>query len=299
MRKGLGAGFRSVPVLLFLALVIGTQVGAQTVESSSRLDWETNSFVMTLEARLTEEDARSAGVLFRSQTRLDQTFPRELFNGLLPVPVDSRQVIEDAVRADPDLASRIADLATTAERDVPRPAPDLRGISRSYRIPMFPDLTSLFVNHTVPFQMERVVRWVPTREFTGVVIYAADPLPIHGTGDNTTNPDTALIIPALLPQIYDTNLRPVLEQDMVRPAAIERWGVVHYTDQTDPDSWRQRAGTQPLRIMARRLFGIIPSDIIISPEDADRILASEHNRNLLREGRIVVITPTAQLEIRN
>lgn len=286
-------------LLGFLFLSATGQALAQSIESRSSLDWQTNSFVMTLEARIDERASRSAGALFRAQTGLDQAFPRELFDGLLPVPVDSRQVIEDAVRADPDLASRIADLATTAERDVPRPAPDLRGISRSYRVPMFPHLTSLFVQHSVPFQMERVVRWVPTREFTGIVIYAAEPLPVHGTGGTTTNPDTALIVPALLPQIYDTNLRPVLETDMVRPSAIDRWGVVHYTNRTNPDAWRERAGTQPLRIMARRLFGIIPTDIVISAEDADRILASEHNRNLLREGRIVVITPTQQLEIRN
>ena len=102
-------------------------------------------------------------------------------------------------------------------------------------------------------------------------------------------------MPALLPEIYDTNFRPILEQDMIDPAAIERWGVAHYTDQTNPDAWRERAGTQPLRIMARRAFGIIPTDVMISPEDADRILASDHNRNLLRDGRVVIIVSSDQI----
>tara|TARA_B100000614_G_scaffold204578_1_gene186409 strand:- start:1475 stop:2359 length:885 start_codon:yes stop_codon:yes gene_type:complete len=279
-----------------LAFLSVDDVPAQETTSDSRIDWETNSFTVDLQAHLATDRQRSAADLYRAQTRIEQEFPGVLFSSLLPLPVDSRRMIEDAVRQDPDLASRIADLAEQAERGVPRPSADLRTVSRTYRVPLFPDLTRLFVNHTVPFQMERVVRWVPTRDFTGIVIYAAEPLPVHGTMDPGRSGEEALLVPALFPQIYDTNLRPVLEQDMVDPEAIRRWGVVHYTDKTTPDAWRERAGTQPLRIMARRAFGIIPTDIMISPEDADRILASDHNRDLLRQGRVVVIVPPEQIE---
>jgi hypothetical protein len=133
--------------------------------------------------------------------------------------------------------------------------------------------------------MERVIEWVPTREFTGVVIYAGDPMPLHGTDERV------MLQPALLPEIYDENLRPVLVQDMVDPAAIERWGIVHYTRSTDADLWRDRVGSQPFRITARRAFGVLPTDILIGEEDADRLLSTEHNRQLLRDGRIVVILP--------
>jgi hypothetical protein len=227
---------------------------------------------------------------------LDQEFPQALFSALLPLPVDSRRVIEDAVRENPDLASQIARLAQSAERSLPRPMENMRGVSRTYSVSLFPDLTKLFVNHSVPYQMERVVRWVPTREFTGIVIYAAQALPLHGSETGSGPPEEVQLVPALLPEIYDTNFRPVLEQDMINPSAIERWGMVHYTDQTNPDAWRERAGTQPIRIMARKAFGMIPTDIMISPEDADRILASPHNRNLLREGRVVLIVSPDQID---
>lgn len=268
---------------------------AQEIESSSRIDWSTNRFAVELEAHISSTGSQTPAAIHRAQTRLDQEFPDALFNGLLPLPVDSRRVVEDAVREDPDLASEIAGLARAAERSVPRPMDTLRGVSRTYSIALFPDLTRLFVNHRVPFQMERVVRWVPTREFTGIVIYAAEPLPLHGSESGSGRPEEVQLVPALLPEIYDTNFRPILEQDMIDPAAIERWGVAHYTDQTNPDAWRERAGTQPLRIMARRAFGIIPTDVMISPEDADRILASDHNRNLLRDGRVVIIVSSDQI----
>lgn len=287
---------RGTTCIVLLLVSLSWVAWAQDIESDSRIDWETNQFAVELEARVTPSESRTASTVHRAQTRLDQEFPEALFAGLLPLPVDSRRVIEDAVRDDPDLASQIARLARSAERSVPRPMEDLRGVSRTYSVSLFPDLTQLFVNHRVPYQMERVVRWVPTREFTGIVIYAAESLPLHGSGTGSGAAEHVQLVPALLPEIYDTNFRPVLEQDMIDPAAISRWGVAHYTDQTHPDAWRERAGTQPLRIMARRAFGIIPTDVMISPEDADRILASPHNRNLLQEGRIVIIVSPDQID---
>lgn len=285
------------PIFLLLSIMIVTAVvPAQEIETTSRVDWRTNRFAVELEARLPASASRAASTVHRAQTRLDQEFPEALFNGLLPLPVDSQRVVEDAVREDPDLASEIASLARTAERSVPRPTATLRGVSRTYSVALFPDLTRLFINHRVPYQMERVIRWVPTREFTGIVIYAAEPLPLHGSETGSGPPEEVQLVPALLPEIYDTNFRPILEQDMIDPAAIERWGVAHYTDRTDPDAWRERAGTQPLRIMAHRAFGIIPTDVMISPEDADRILASDHNRNLLRNGRVVIIVSSDQID---
>ncbi len=289
------------PSIRLVLLVFGVVISApgilsQEIESSSRIDWSTNRFAIELAATLSPTSSRTAATIHRMQTRLDQEFPDALFNGLLPLPVDSRRVIEDAVREDPDLASEIAGLARSAERSVPRPLDTLQGVARTYSVALFPDLTRLFVNHRVPFQMERVVRWVPTREFTGIVIYAAEPLPLHGSGTGSDSPEQVQLVPALLPEIYDTDFRPILEQDMIDPTAIERWGVAHYTDQTDPEAWRERAGTQPLRIMARRAFGVIPTDVMISPEDADRILASDHNRNLLKNGRIVIIVSPDQID---
>jgi hypothetical protein len=51
----------------------------------------------------------------------------------------------------------------------------------------------------------------------------------------------------------------------------------------------KRIGDNPLRIVARGLFGAVPTDPIIDRDDALLILSSEHNRQLLREGRIVIV----------
>lgn len=78
---------------------------------------------------------------------------------------------------------------------------------------------------------------------------------------------------------------------MLRPDWVERWGVVAYTESTNEYEWIDRVGNDPLRILARGVFGVLPTDLIISQADADRLLAHPDNRELLREGRILVIVP--------
>jgi len=49
------------------------------------------------------------------------------------------------------------------------------------------------------------------------------------------------------------------------------------------------SGTGPLRIFARGVFGIKPTDLIIDDSDALLIISSQENRRLLSEGRVVII----------
>jgi hypothetical protein len=56
----------------------------------------------------------------------------------------------------------------------------------------------------------------------------------------------------------------------------------------DPDVERL-VGKNPLRIIARGVFGTRPTDPIIDRDDALLIISSENNRRLLREGKVVFV----------
>jgi hypothetical protein len=56
----------------------------------------------------------------------------------------------------------------------------------------------------------------------------------------------------------------------------------------DPDV-ELLVGNNPLRIIARGVFGIRPTDPIIDRDDALLIISSENNRRLLREGKVVIV----------
>jgi hypothetical protein len=48
-------------------------------------------------------------------------------------------------------------------------------------------------------------------------------------------------------------------------------------------------GNNPLKIIARGSFGVRPTDPVIDKDDALLILSSETNRQLLREGRVIIV----------
>jgi hypothetical protein len=48
-------------------------------------------------------------------------------------------------------------------------------------------------------------------------------------------------------------------------------------------------GAHPLRIIARGVFGVRPTDPIIDRGDALIILSSEANQGLLREGKVAIV----------
>ncbi len=275
-------------VLLIFAVHL---VSAQEIhiDADSELDWQRGTIGITMTATAAEGTSIRPDFIFRARQQIDRAFPSALFDSLLPLRVDSVRLVHEVIRDEPALASRISALAAQAEKGLPRPNANMTMVQRDYHVPIFPDFVQLFMEHEIPFRMEEVISWVPTAEFTGVIIYAADPLPLRGTDD------TVYVEPALLPEIYDSDLRPVLEQDMLDPGAGSQWGAVAYSADTNEDPWRYRVGNRPIRIMAREAFGVHPTDIIIEKEDADMLLATEHNRSLLRSGRILVILHSSQI----
>jgi hypothetical protein len=70
---------------------------------------------------------------------------------------------------------------------------------------------------------------------------------------------------------------------------LNRWGMVAYAEGFAEESYENRIGTDPLRIMARHLYGTTPTDILIAESDALKILASPENRQLLSEGRVLFL----------
>lgn len=284
-------------ILLVLLLIAWPGTAQQTTAGAPlvrawQFDWPSGTLAIELSADVAP--AADPTAPFRAQRRLDEAMPSAVRTLLQGVSVDSRRTIGDAILVDPTIADRLDAIAREADRRVPRPSPDLATVSRTYVIPVYPEVTRLFVGHEFPFPPERVIRWVPTDTFSGVVIYAAEELTWHGTGTS------ALLVPALLPEIFDTNLRPVVQVDMVEPDIVRTRGVVAYTDDPDETRWRGRIGVNPLRIMARRVFGVTPTDLMIAPEDADRLLSTDHNRRLLSQGRIlVIVAPQSTIVGRN
>ena len=65
--------------------------------------------------------------------------------------------------------------------------------------------------------------------------------------------------------------------------------MIAYTTDPSDRGPADRIGSNPLRILARGVFGRNDTDLLIPTESAHRLLATADNRRLLREGRILVV----------
>lgn len=65
----------------------------------------------------------------------------------------------------------------------------------------------------------------------------------------------------------------------------------------DESAYRDRIGANPLRVIARGVFGQNRTDPIISLSDSAQILSRPENLKLLQEGRIVIICDKGMLNI--
>jgi hypothetical protein len=114
------------------------------------------------------------------------------------------------------------------------------------------------------------------------VIYAKGSLPVHGESVE----DVAR--PCLFPRVYDSQMGLVLDRSVELPETLANGGVLGYASAIGVEAG-ERVGSDPMRVMALELFGNRRTDYIISRQDALRILSSPVDRELLRQGRVVVV----------
>jgi hypothetical protein len=87
-------------------------------------------------------------------------------------------------------------------------------------------------------------------------------------------------------------MRTIVERNLLYPDALRAWGAVGYATSLGDPTIEARAGSAPLRIIAAEIFGSRRTDVIISNEDALKILGSPENRKLAQEGKVVFIIDT-------
>ena len=73
-------------------------------------------------------------------------------------------------------------------------------------------------------------------------------------------------------------------------------GMIGYDWRDDESFYNQRVGFDPLRIKARKVYGHLRTDPVISREDALKILSVPENLKLLQEGKVVILLDEENLK---
>lgn len=261
---------------------------AQSVRNEYIVDWTASELLIRTTRPVETQGGNAPIAVHLTELEAEYSLPQLLHTALRGLQRDTADTVGSATENIPTIAAEITRLVPMVQRSSSRRSLDLSELTVEYRLPLFPAATELFGLHEVASPLPRNLQRVPSRDFTGILVYVAEPLPVHGTNR------VEHLHGALFPRIYDTEMNPVLEPAMMDPKHLRRWGPVAYSTDPDAAAYEERIGADPLRILARGVFGSTPTDILISPTDAARILGRPGNLDLLRQGRVVlVVAPEA------
>jgi hypothetical protein len=220
---------------------------------------------------------------------LQEAYPRLLRPHLLSIRVDSGSTIYNLVERRETSLNELDSLLFGAAKIPPSLSANLVSMTGRYTV-FLEKISAFFTRHNRAVEPVRPLIPVQTADYTGIIIIASEELPVHGRRS------LVLAEPCLFPKIWDTDMNLIYERNMFDPgktALMVRYAAPESIFRPTPSGLDGElaalAGPHPLRILAREVFGINPTDPVIDREDAMKILSSENNRRLLREGRVVLI----------
>jgi hypothetical protein len=275
---------------IFLFLILWSFPGplfaqAEGLRVSERVDWEQGVLILEvgfpIEPKQFQPDSR-----FEAEQEIERLLPGLFIESVVGIPFDSYRTIGDRVKEDQNLFQQLGNTAlSSALKRYSRIRGDLREVQVEYLFPFYGQRGFVlpFIAHSRPYPMERKLGFVPSRNFSGLVIYAKGELPAHGKEVRQT------VRPALFPALYDEDMNLLLSVEMCDPAYLEKWGMTAYTDSEEDSAFLERIGAIPLRTVARGVFGINSTDLLLPSDAVRKLLVRESNQNMLRQGRVLIV----------
>ncbi|HTP58873.1 MAG TPA: hypothetical protein VMM82_08145 [Spirochaetia bacterium] len=271
------------------AQAVSTGHGALIVDQPglsvrSRVDWTAGRLDVEIMQALDPSQAALPRAKGDAETEMQARLGEFMTDALSRVVVDSSHTYGNLLERDPSLFARVSGIASGATQQALFLSDDFSRVTARYSLPLFGDqglASPLYPSQSQP--LPRRLGWVPTRPFTGLLIYAKGMLPAVGTSG------TGQARPALFPRLFDESMTVVMEKGMCTPQALAAWGMVGYAASLDDPVVLVRAGPLPLRLVARGVFGDNSTDIVIPTEGALQLLTLPENMQLLRDGKIVIV----------
>jgi hypothetical protein len=279
---------------IFLLSCAVCAFGQANIGISGSIEWDKLEIKAVVSLDMASAGLKLPNGRTQSEALIASEYIRLIRPGILNLQVDSSSNIADMLKRGEWNSSDIENIALQVRSVPPALSPDLSSLSASYTLDI-DKIRAALIRHKRPAEMPMTLSPVSAPAYTGIIIIAAETLPIHGTKSS------ALIQPCLFPKIWDTEMKLIFERNMSNPRAdnLVRYFTAQEIFATSPSglspSITQVVGNRPLRIFARGVFGINPTDPIINHEDALQIISREENRNLLREGRIAIIIDDSML----
>ncbi|MDR2534552.1 MAG: polymerase [Treponema sp.] len=283
MKRGMFWG-----VLFFLCapIIVFSQTKIDIVGS---IEWEQMEIKASVMVNLASVGIRLPAGRIHGEEIISDEYPHLVRPLLLSIPVDSSSTLGDLLNRGEFTLLGTDRISLSAQKVPPTLSINLAVMSAHYTVNLN-KLSASLLQHSRPKDAMRVLIPAPVASYTGIIIIANDEMPIHGRNTST------YAMPCIFPKVWDTEMNLIYERNMIDPDLVHT--MVRYVSpnnifQTNPsgldEDLKKLVGDNPLRIIARGVFGIRPTDPIIDREDALLIISSENNRRLLREGKVAIV----------
>lgn len=274
--------FPIIAALLFIQpMIYGLTREIESMAEYS-INWKKQQLEIFITSSLGNTDKPLPSLKFSIESEIVQRLPYILLKGIELITIDSRTKGENFIKSHPDIIASIFDISPELEKASSLFSSNLNTLKTKYTLDIYPYIADLFIPHTRTSKLSLKLDFIPSADFTGIVIYVDKQLPMYGKQSH------GAFAPSLFPKIYDEKLNLIMGPVMVDPLVIKETGTVGY--QTLLESLDlARTGQNPLEIKARGIFGIHNTDILISTRDADKILTRQNNLDLIKQGKILII----------
>jgi len=284
------AFFPFFAALVFLAAALqarGQEPGTR-FDVSASIDWIRGELSAETSFNLAQAGIKLPSGRLTGEELLNNSYPELLRPSLFSINVDSSSTVRSLVDRGELSLEELDALCTDASKIPPSVSSDLLRMTGRYTVTLG-NIGSFLNRRRTAASPAKPLIPVPTAEYTGIIIIANNELPVHGRKTQ------ALTTPCLFPKIWDTGMNLVYDRTMFNGGG--RLMVTYTVEQSifrpTPSGLdgelADLAGPNPLRIIAREVFGVNATDPVIDSEDALKILSTENNRRLLMEGRVVLV----------
>jgi hypothetical protein len=267
-----------------LAAVLATPVFGASLTSKGDCDWEAGVFTLTLTAPLPISDATPPKRRYLAEQETQRHVQEEFVRRAGELPVASGKTLAELMAADPLIEAGVAQLSEKLKFVSSRVDDGYTTLEMVWSVGLWDGLAPVLAEAAQPNPVPSLIRWAPSRDFSGIVIFAMGDLPWLTTGQ------TARWAPSLSFRLLNPRGETMFDPTMLVPEFAAKWGQAGVSlGKFNEQRWVDRIGNDPLRIVARGVWGAHPGDLVLAEGDWDRLLSRDANRQLLAEGRVLIL----------
>lgn len=252
------------------------------ISSTSAIDWTKNIFTSAVSL-----DTQKAGIHLPSGknaaiNRIHTALPTLIKDPLLSLYVNSDTSLSDMVLSENITLEQITNIIDDGKRTPGIFADGTHELQIIHTIDLL-KISSLMVRHSMPYKPPRPIELPASRAYTGIIIDARGSHPVHG---EFVEDDT---YPCFFPKVWSEDMNLIYERNMSDAQSQQQQGLVLYDWSDDENRYRDRVGIDPMRISARKVYGRLRTDPVLSRNDALKILSVPENVELLKNGKVVIL----------